>query len=196
MSAIDSVLMAFEGVFGNETEEELMNTVEYKEYGFSIKDCPICKSKTMDTFWICSACGWEYDLFIDYKNDDEFSDCNGATLGEYKNVYRILRDIFEQRKLGNTENLFLITFYRKDFDWDVPNEHSYGAFDSFDSCNLALNENLGNMHDQFFDFAVVLKIDSDSHVEEMKWFIWGDEKQGFFATEKEVDWSSGWVSFD
>lgn len=62
-----------------------MNSEEYKEHEFWIIDCPICGRKTLDSFYICSGCGWEYDLFIDYDNDASFSACNRTTLGEYKN---------------------------------------------------------------------------------------------------------------
>ena len=72
----------------------------------------------MDTWWICSGCGWEHDDFIDYEND-EFSDCNGATFGEYKNVYRILKDVFEKRKNGELESFYVITCYMKDFSWKI-----------------------------------------------------------------------------
>ena len=95
--AVINILMALNGEFSSITEEDLINSEEHQEHGYKIIDCPICMSKTIDTWWICSGCGWEHDDFIDYENDDEFSDCNGATLGEYKNVYRILKDAFVLR---------------------------------------------------------------------------------------------------
>lgn len=195
-NAAVSVLMALDGRFGKDTEEELINSEEYKEHGYSIIDCPICKCKTMDNCWICSGCGWEHDIFIDYENDDEFSDCNGAILGEYKNVYRILKDAFEKRKNSEVENFYVITCYMKDFSWETtPASRTYGSFDSVESCRKALNENLSNMHGGLYDFAVVESIDMESHIKEVKWFVWSDVKQGFFETEQEADWSSGWVKF-
>ena len=193
---VDNILCAFNGVYGDETEEELLNSEEYLDGSYRIIDCPICKSKTMDTWWICSGCGWEHDDFVDYENDDEFSDCNGATLGEYKNAYRILKDAFEKRKNGEIENFYVITCYMKDFSWETtPAFRTYGTFDSFESCRKALNENLSNMHGGLYDFAVAESIDIESNVKEIKWFVWSDAKQGFFETDREADWSDGWVKF-
>ena len=194
--AVISVLMALNSEFISITEEYLINSEEHREHGYKIIDCPICKSKTMDTWWICSGCGWEHDDFVDYENDDEFSDCNGATLGEYKNAYRILKDALEKRKNGELESFYVITCYMKDFSWETtPASRTYGMFDNFESSRKALNENLSNMHGDLYDFAVVESIDMESHIKEVKWFVWSDAKQGFFETEQETDWSSGWVKF-
>ena len=83
---IDSILDAIRGVFGNDSVEDLMNTEEYKNHGFSIVACPICGRKTLDMFWICSGCGWEYDIFINYDENEE-SLCNGCTPNEYRRQY-------------------------------------------------------------------------------------------------------------
>ena len=83
---IDRILDALRGVFGNDSVENLMNTKEYKNHGFSIVDCPICGRKTLDMFWICSGCGWEYDIFINYDENEE-SLCNGCTPNEYHRQY-------------------------------------------------------------------------------------------------------------
>lgn len=200
MSAIRSVLMALKGVLGNNTEEELKNTVEYNEHGFSIIDCPICHSKTMDMFWICSECGWEYDLFIDYNNDDEFSDCNGERLGEYKNVYRIFRDAFEKMKNSGSNQFYIITCWSKGTPYYDPGYdpfcYTYGAFESVDDCQKALIENRFNMHSSIYYCAEVESVDMEYNVHEIGWFIWDEEKQGFFETAKEANWSFGGVYFD
>ncbi len=81
-----NILHALNGGFGNDSVEDLMNSEEYKSHGFSIVDCPICGRKTLDTFWICSGCGWEYDMFIDYAENEE-SLCNGCTPNEYRRQY-------------------------------------------------------------------------------------------------------------
>ena len=82
----DRILDALRGVFGNDSVEDLMNSEEYKNHGFSIVDCPICGRKTLDMFWICSGCGWEYDIFINYEANEE-SLCNGCTPSEYRKQY-------------------------------------------------------------------------------------------------------------
>ena len=83
---VDSILRAF-------SDDDVYDILaELDEDVYRIIDCPVCGEKTLDMYWICSECDWEYDIFIDYDDDEEFSDANGATLGEYKNVYRILRE--------------------------------------------------------------------------------------------------------
>ena len=193
---VHKILSTLTDEYANETEEELVNSTEHTEDGFSIIDCPICGHKTMDMYWICSGCGWEYDIFIDYENDEEFSDCNGTTLGEYKNAYRILRDVFTQRTVGNLDNFYLITCYRKDFLWDAPNEKTYGPFESLEAATTALHTNKGNIRDYIYDIAVIDKFDLNFNAEEIKWFVWSDETKGFFETEQKADWSSGWVRID
>ena len=176
--------------------EDLFETEEYKEDGFSVIDCPICGKKTMDMYWICSGCNWEYDIFIDYESDDEYSDCNGTTLGEYKNVYRILSEVLKKSKAEERKDFYLITCYRKDFTWESLNEKTYGAFERFEDCVTALKHNQKDMHAGVYDFAVVNKIDLNSNVEELRWFIWDEQKQGFSTTDQEADWTSGWVQFE
>ena len=83
---IYSILQALRGEFGDDKVEALMNSEEYQKYGFSIVDCPICGRKTLDNFWICCGCGWEYDIFINYDKDEE-SLCNGTTPKEYRKQY-------------------------------------------------------------------------------------------------------------
>ena len=80
------ILHALSGGFGSYTEDDIVNTEEYQKYGFSIVDCPICGRKTLDMFWICSGCGWEYDIFINYEANEK-SFCNGCTPDEYRRQY-------------------------------------------------------------------------------------------------------------
>lgn len=192
--AVNSILMAFKGVFSDKSEEDLMNTEEYKEYGFVIIDCPVCGRKTMDSFWICSGCGWEYDFLIDYDKDESFSGCNGTTLGEYKNVYKLLKDAFDKGKNGEMEAFYIVTFTSKDHPDSIPAPHTFGAFESIEACRKALNENSMNMnmHLPLYDFCVVERIDMKANIERIQWFIWNEEKQGFFETEQKSDWSEWW----
>ena len=42
--------------------------------------CPVCGCKTLDNYYICKSCGWEYDGFP----KDHYSAANGATLENYR----------------------------------------------------------------------------------------------------------------
>lgn len=83
---INRIVQAFHREVDDDNVENLVNTEEYKNHGFSIVDCPICGRKTLDMFWICSGCGWEYDIFINYEANEE-SLCNGCTPDEYRRQY-------------------------------------------------------------------------------------------------------------
>ncbi len=83
---INRIVQAFHRELDDDNVENLVNTEEYQKYGFSIVDCPICGRKTLDMFWICSGCGWEYDIFINYEANEE-SLCNGCTPDEYRRQY-------------------------------------------------------------------------------------------------------------
>lgn len=83
---INRIVQAFHRELDDDNVENLVNTEEYKNHRFSIVDCPICGRKTLDMFWICSGCGWEYDIFINYEVNEE-SHCNGCTPDEYRRQY-------------------------------------------------------------------------------------------------------------
>lgn len=83
---INRIVQAFHREVDDDNVENLVNTEEYKNHGFSIVDCPICGRKTLDMFWICSGCGWEYDIFINYEANEK-SFCNGCTPDEYRRQY-------------------------------------------------------------------------------------------------------------
>ena len=83
---INRIVQAFHRELDDDNVENLVNTEEYKNHGFSIVDCPICGRKTLDMFWICSGCGWEYDIFVNYDENEE-SLCNGCTPDEYRRQY-------------------------------------------------------------------------------------------------------------
>ena len=62
----------------------LRETVEYKNCGFKIVKCPICGQETLDSYFICPHCSWEYDGKI---QDTEYSSANGMTVKEYRESY-------------------------------------------------------------------------------------------------------------
>ena len=51
---------------------------------YSVVECPVCGNKTLDSWYVCPHCGWEYDYTSNY---DEYSDANGSTLREYIEAY-------------------------------------------------------------------------------------------------------------
>lgn len=63
----------------------IRDTDEFKEYGYKIVTCPVCGCETLDHYWICENCGWEYDYVTD---GDGFSNANGMTLKEYRQAFR------------------------------------------------------------------------------------------------------------
>ena len=67
------------------TVKELKETEEFKKYGFTIVKCPICGEPTLDRFWVCDNCGWEFDGAI---FPDQYSSANGCTVKDYIDKYR------------------------------------------------------------------------------------------------------------
>ena len=63
---------------------DIRETKEYKEFGFKVVDCPVCGGETLDSYYICPTCGWEYD---GRTEDGDFSSANGTTVGEYREKY-------------------------------------------------------------------------------------------------------------
>ena len=61
--------------------ENLRETVEYKEFGYSVITCPVCGKETLNNHYICPHCGWEYDGITD---EYTYSPTNTATIREYK----------------------------------------------------------------------------------------------------------------
>ena len=67
-------------------EQDLKNTPEYRSGMFRIVTCPVCGYPTLDMYWICEHCGWEYD--IELQTEDEESPCNGMSLRAYLELYK------------------------------------------------------------------------------------------------------------
>lgn len=71
------------------TPFDLRATKEYLELGFKIVNCPVCGKETLDDYFICPNCGWEYDGTTE---EEVYSSCNRATVAEYRknnsNIWR------------------------------------------------------------------------------------------------------------
>ncbi len=63
------------------TPFDLRATKEYREMGFQIVKCPVCGKETLNDYFICPNCGWEYDGTIE---EDMYSACNEATIADYR----------------------------------------------------------------------------------------------------------------
>ena len=68
-------------------ERHLKNTPEYRSGMFRIVSCPVCGHPTLDMYWICAHCGWEYDNEL--QTEDEESPGNGMSLREYRKLYQV-----------------------------------------------------------------------------------------------------------
>lgn len=68
-------------------EQDLKNTLEYRSGMFRIVSCPVCGHSTLDMYWICAHCGWEYDN--DLQTEDEESPGNGMSLRAYRELYQV-----------------------------------------------------------------------------------------------------------
>jgi rRNA maturation protein Nop10 len=60
---------------------DLRDTPECKEFGFQIVNCPVCGKETLDDYFICPTCGWEYDGITE---ENDFSSCNKTTVADYR----------------------------------------------------------------------------------------------------------------
>lgn len=68
-------------------EQNLKNTPEYRSGMFRIVSCPVCGHPTLDMYWICAHCGWEYDNEL--QTEDEESPGNGMSLRAYRELYQV-----------------------------------------------------------------------------------------------------------
>lgn len=65
----------------------IRDTVEYKEQGYQIVTCPVCGHVTLDNYYVCPYCCWEYDGTVD-ENIKSLN--NGRlTIREYRETYAI-----------------------------------------------------------------------------------------------------------
>ena len=51
--------------------------------------CPVCGQVTLDSFWVCENCNWEYDDTID---ENEYSDANRGSIRDYKEKMGLLEN--------------------------------------------------------------------------------------------------------
>ena len=63
------------------TPLDLHRMQEFLELGYKIVNCPVCGKETLDDYFICPTCGWEYDGTVE---ENEYSSCNKATIADYR----------------------------------------------------------------------------------------------------------------
>ena len=68
-------------------EQNLKNTPEYRSGMFRIVTCPVCGYPTLDMYWICEHCGWEYD--IELQTEDEESPATVCPCGHTANYTKL-----------------------------------------------------------------------------------------------------------
>ena len=74
--------------------------------------CPVCGQVTLDSFWICENCNWEYDDTID---ENEYSAANQGSIRDYKEKMGLLEipnvrfNILPQNLLDFTECISILT---------------------------------------------------------------------------------------
>ena len=61
-----------------------LNVGDIYDSFYTVITCPICESKTLDNYWICPCCNWEYDGTA----HDSYSSCNGTTPAKYRKHYK------------------------------------------------------------------------------------------------------------
>ena len=107
-------------------------------------------------------------------------------------VYHKVFDALE--KVAKSESgfkMFFITCFEKCEKDEIGcfvtgDTRTFGYFDNLETCIHALNENICDMHECLYKFAVIESIGQGihPHAKEISWFQWDDEKQGFFEIEK------------
>lgn len=91
---------------------------------------------------------------------------------------------------------FITCFCVEESKNECTDSRTFGYFADYNECQTALHENWCDMHEFYYSCAVVEKISEGihSHAEEIAWFCWNEEKEGFYETDK-PGWANGWYGF-
>ena len=92
--------------------------------------------------------------------------------------------------------MYFITCFSNFESEYLDNYRTFGYFSELAVCIQALNENLADMNERYYTYAVIEKISEGihSHAKQIAWFCWDEEKEGFYETEK-PEWADGWCNF-
>ena len=92
--------------------------------------------------------------------------------------------------------MYFITCFSNFESEYLDNYRTFGYFSELAMCIQALNENLADMNERYYTYAVIEEISEGIHsrAKQIAWFRWDEEKEGFYETEK-PEWSNGWYGF-
>lgn len=93
--------------------------------------------------------------------------------------------------------MYFITCFSNFESEYLSNSRTFGYFSDYATCIETLNLNVSDMCEAgYYSYAVVEKIGEGIHprAEEIAWFTWIEEKEGFYVTEK-PEWANGWSNF-
>ena len=92
--------------------------------------------------------------------------------------------------------MYFITCFSNFESEYLDNYRTFGYFSELAMCIQALNENLADMNERYYTYAVIEEISEGihSHAKQIAWFCWDEEKEGFYETEK-PEWANGWCNF-
>ena len=92
--------------------------------------------------------------------------------------------------------MYFITCFSNFESEYLDNYRTFGYFSELAVCIQALNENLADMNERYYTYAVIEEIGEGihSHAKQIAWFCWDEEKEGFYETEK-PEWADGWCNF-
>ncbi len=79
---------------------DLPDVGEYVDDIYKVILCPVCGNKTLDSYFICQHCDWEYDAIP----EDHYSSTNHATLREYRQIYKKVVLKMKQKR-GETDDV-------------------------------------------------------------------------------------------
>ena len=155
-----------------EANNDLRSTQEYQELGYRIVICPVCGKETLDSYWICQHCGWEYDGTMEERT---YSSCNKSTIAEYR------VPLLGGQKMNTVWVLSIRT--------SLPNVCKHPGdlkiemlgFESFEKAKATLREKLKEMA-----FATNSMFDGNGNITLMKKYM--DEKRDYGDSKDDSNW--------
>ena len=94
--------------------------------------------------------------------------------------------------------MYFITCFDSTSEFGCPDDsRTFGFFSDTATCKTALNENWCDMRECCYDYAVVERIEEGIHprAEEICWYKWNNELQGFYEITKRPKWAESWCNF-
>ena len=75
-----------------------------------------------------------------------------------------------------------------EIDVDEKDIRTFGFFNDYETCVLALHNNWVDMHECYYQYAVVEEVNEGIHpkVESYYWFKWDKKRKGFYECEDQM----------